>query len=284
MQTVAIDIMLQFTNALASVLAWIDVNFGSIVQAFFIVVVAMITARIVCRLFGRVLSQAMRADMFPTKTDREKRLKTLTAISNAIIKTVIWAVAFIMILNKLGLNTAPLLASAGIIGVALGFGSQSLVKDFMTGMFIIAENQYRVGDYVEIQNVSGTVKSITMRTTVVQNDEGSLFHIPNGSIIVTANHTMNNSRLSFELSASTDTDLEKLQTIINKVGNSMAKHVDMKDLVIAPIKFERIKDIKGGSILLGLSGRVMAGKQTTVKSAYFEALQDELVKNKIALK
>ena len=145
--------------------------------------------------------------MFPSKSDREKRISTLDSIAAAIISFVVWSVAVLMIMNLLGINTAPLIASAGILSVALGFGAQSLVKDFITGMFIIAENQYRVGDYVEIQNVRGTVKAVTMRTTVVEDVDGSIFHIPNGSIIVTGNHTMSNNKVSIEISASTETDI-----------------------------------------------------------------------------
>ena len=222
--------------------------------------------------------------MFPSKTDRDRRVRTLESILTAIISFVVWAVALLMIMNILGINTAPLLASAGILSVAIGFGAQSLIKDFITGMFIIAENQYRVGDYVEIQNVKGTVKSITMRTTVVKDDDGSIFHIPNGSIIVTGNHTMSNNKASIELSVPTDTDIEKLQAIINKTGLALTKNAEMKEMIIEPLQFRRIKEITGGAIKIRILGKVRAGKQDIVKSSYYEALQKELVKNKIALK
>jgi moderate conductance mechanosensitive channel len=190
----------------------------------------------------------------------------------------------LMILSTVGVNTAPLIASAGIFGIALGFGAQSLVKDFMTGLFIIAENQYRVGDYVEIQNIKGTVKAVTMRTTIVTDDDGSIFHIPNGSIIVTGNHTMGNNKISIELSATTDTDIEKLKNIIDKIGKSQASHASTKDFIVEPLHFVRIKDIASGSIIIRISGKVKPGKQATIRSDYYAALQKELVKNKIALK
>ena len=154
----------------------------------------------------------------------------------------------------------------------------------MTGLFIIAENQYRVGDYVEIQNVRGTVRSVTMRTTVIQDDDGSVFHIPNGSIIVTGNHSMNNDKVSLELSASTETDISKLREIINKTGKTQADSDSQHELLVEPMQFKRVKDVKGGHFVIRVSGKVKAGKQIEVKSAYYEALLKELYKNKIALK
>lgn len=283
MKLAAYELLQPLSDALSALLGWLDNNISTVFYIIAMAGVGMFVSRFGIAIISRLLHKTVREDMFPTKTDRERRLKTLTSITAAVVTFVVWGVVFVMILNKLGVNTAPLLASAGIVSVAIGFGAQSLVKDFVTGIFIIAENQYRVGDYVEIQNVRGTVRSITMRTTVVQDDDGSVFNIPNGSIIVTGNHTMNNNKVSLELSASTKTDIQKLCTIINKVGTQQAASKLQKEDILEPIQFKRIKDIKSGSVILRLSGRVRAGKQVEVKSAYYEALQNELFKNKITL-
>jgi moderate conductance mechanosensitive channel len=283
MNYAAAELLQPLSDALSALLTWLDANISTVFYIIALVAVGMFVSRFGTAIIARLLHRTVRQDMFPTKTDRERRLKTLTSISGAVVTFVVWGVIFIMTLNKLGVNTAPLLASAGIVSVAIGFGAQSLVRDFVTGIFIIAENQYRVGDYVEIQNVRGIVRSITMRTTVIQDDDGSVFNIPNGSIIVTGNHTMNNNKVSLELSTSTKTDLQKLCTIINKVGTQQAADKMQKEDIIEPIQFKRIKDIKGGNIILRLSGRVKAGRQIEVKSAYYEALQNELFKNKITL-
>lgn len=271
-------------DAVARLLSWIDTNFSSLIYIVFILCVAFFVSKIGTEILSRLLQRTVREDTFPTKADREKRLKTLNSISSALMTFIVWGVTFVMVLNKLGVNTAPLLASAGIVSVALGFGAQSLVKDLVTGVFIIAENQYRVGDYVEIQNVKGIVKSITMRTTVVQDDEGSIFHIPNGSIIVTGNHTMNNSRLGIEIKVPTDADIDKIKTIVNTVGTKLAADAIFEEIITEPIHYKATTDISGGAMVLWLTGRVKAGKQSEVKSAYYFALQKELYKQKIALK
>lgn len=268
----------------SQVFDWLSRNLATILQVTLILIVAVIASRIGGHIFSRLLARTVREDMFPSKTDRDRRLKTLNNICTAIISFILWSVAVIMILNKLGINTAPLLASAGILGLALGFGAQSLVKDFITGMFIIAENQYRVGDYVEIQNIKGTVRSITMRTTIIKDDNGSIFSIPNGSIIVTGNHTMNNNNVSIELSVAADTNVEKLITIINDAGKSLAKSVKIGEFITDPLHFKQVKDVSGGALVVRITGKVAAGKQAEVKSAYFMIIQKEFVKHKISLK
>ena len=278
------DLLTSVSDLFAKLLNWISANFSIVLQLVFIFVFALIANKICRHLFGKLLDRSMRSDMFPSKTDRERRIKTLNSITGAIIGFVVWAVAVLMIMGTLNVNTAPLLASAGILSVAIGFGAQSLVKDFVTGLFIIAENQYRVGDYVEIQNIKGIVKSVTMRTTVIQDIDGSIFYIPNGSIIVTSNHTMNNDMISIELSTPATTDIDKFCNIINLVGKKQAESADMKDLIIEPVQFKRINQIKGDLVFLRATGRVRAGKQMQVKSDYYLLIQQELIKNKITLK
>lgn len=284
MESILLNIVSLLDSVLNSLFGWITENIANLLYVGIIIICAVIATRATTHVLARLLSRTIREDMYPSKVDRDRRLRTLNSIATTVINFVAWAVAVLMILNTLGVNTAPLLASAGIISVALGFGAQSLVKDFMTGMFIIAENQYRVGDYVEIQNVKGTVKAVTMRTTVVKDDDGSIFHIPNGSIIVTGNHTMGNNKVSLELSATTDTDIEKLRMILDKTGLAQSKAAEFKEAIMEPIHFRRIKDIAGGAIVVRLSGKVRTGKQGDVRSDYLTRLQKELVKNKIALK
>jgi len=272
------------SDILRSIFNWFSTNFTVLIYIVVVFFSATIVAKIISRAVSRLLSRTIREDMFPSKIDRNRRIKTLDNIAEAIISFVVWTTAIIMIMNLVGINTAPLLASAGILGVALGFGAQSLVKDFITGMFIIIENQYRVGDFVEIQNVKGTVKAVTMRTTIIQDSDGSIFHIPNGSIIVTGNHTMGNNKVSVEISASTETDMELLQKIINTTGLAQAKILENKDLIIEPMQFSRVKEIVGGVVKIRITGKVKSGMQNEIKSKFLTALQNDLVKNKIALK
>lgn len=117
------------------------------------------------------------------------RLKTLRGLVKNIIGIGIWSMALIMVLSKWGINIVPILTGASILGLAVGFGSQTLVKDVVTGFFILLENQYNVGDYVEITGVKGRVKRMNLRTTIIKDDDGTVSIIPNSAIIKVTKYT-----------------------------------------------------------------------------------------------
>lgn len=117
------------------------------------------------------------------------RVRTLRGLVKNIIGIAVWSIAFVMILSKWGVNIVPILTGAGILGLAIGFGSQTLVKDIVTGFFILLENQYNVGDYVEITGVKGRVKRMNLRTTILKDEDGTMSIIPNSSIIKVVKYT-----------------------------------------------------------------------------------------------
>jgi small-conductance mechanosensitive channel len=143
---------------------WLSEN---LVPILLILVFTYILRRVLTVLIGRSLHRTIRRDLYPTEKDRKKRIDTLNELVSAIVRVGAWFVAALMIINQLGIDTAPLMASAGVVGIALGFGAQSLIKDFVTGIFIISENQYRIGDVVRIGTQDGTVEAITIRTTIL---------------------------------------------------------------------------------------------------------------------
>jgi small-conductance mechanosensitive channel len=150
-----------------------------------------------------------------------QRATTLTgALSTALI-VVIWALAVLMALGELGQNIAPLLASAGVAGVALGFGAQSLVRDTLSGFFILLENQFGVGDNVEVQTPSnrvvGRVESLTLRVTSLRAFDGTLHFVPNGNILVASNRSKGWARAIVDVRAAYDEDVEHLRSVLDEL-------------------------------------------------------------------
>jgi small-conductance mechanosensitive channel len=150
-----------------------------------------------------------------------QRATTLTgALSTALI-VVIWALAILMALGELGQNIAPLLASAGVAGVALGFGAQSLVKDTLSGFFILLENQFGVGDNLEVQTpsnkVAGRVESLTLRVTSIRAFDGSLHFVPNGNIVVASNRSKGWARAIIDVRTAYDEDVEHLRSVLEEL-------------------------------------------------------------------
>lgn len=157
--------------------------------------------------------------------DLEKREKTLVGLFKTMWRIIIITLGtfalFRVFFNDASL--APLFASAGVIGVAFGFGAQSLVKDFLSGIFIISENQYRVGDVIDIEGASGTVERIGARSTVLRDADGNVHYFPNGMVQHVINKTMGYSMARFSIEVHPSSDLEKVTDIINETGEKLAK-------------------------------------------------------------
>ena len=158
------------------------------------------------------------------KKDLEKRHKTLGGLFANVWRIIVVVIAgyaiFTHFFNSAAL--APLFASAGIIGVAFGFGAQSLVKDFLSGVFIISENQYRVGDIIEIDGFGGTVERIGVRSTVIRDVEGNVHFFPNGVVQHVINKTMGYSKVYFTITVAPDTNISTASDIIKRIGEEIS--------------------------------------------------------------
>jgi moderate conductance mechanosensitive channel len=153
----------------------------------------------------------------------EQRIEALASVLRSLLTFVIYAVALFMILGEVGIELGPLLAGAGIIGVALGFGSQSLVKDFLSGVFILIEDQFGVGDIVNLDGeTSGTVEAVSLRTTRLRSVDGTVWHVPNGEIRRVGNQSQHWSRALIDVEVAYETDLDHAQAVIAGVAHEIA--------------------------------------------------------------
>lgn len=158
----------------------------------------------------------------PTRqSEREKRAETLVTISNTIVKIVVVSFGVLMIVKELGIDIGPLLAGAGIMGLAIGFGSQALVKDVVTGFFILMENQFRVGDVIKAANHSGLVEKITLRTTILRDLDGTVHVIPNGEVGTVSNMTYIWSRAVIDIGVSYRADIDRVMDLMIQVAKGM---------------------------------------------------------------
>ena len=154
----------------------------------------------------------------------EQRIAALTSVLSSVATFVIFGIAAFMCLGELGIELGPLLAGAGILGVALGFGSQSLVKDFLSGMFILVEDQFGVGDIVDLDNQTvGTVEAVSLRTTRLRSVDGTVWHVPNGEIRRVGNKSQHWSRALIDVEVAYDADLDRAQEVIKRVAHEIAE-------------------------------------------------------------
>lgn len=249
-----------------------------------ILIGAWILRRFGAELISQVMKKTIRSDLYPTTTDREKRLRTLESLVGASTRVAIYIIATILIVGEINPQyTTALFASAGLIGVALGFGAQSVIKDFMNGIFIILENQYRVGDVITIGSVSGTVEAITIRTTMLRDLDGHVHHVPNGTITVTTNKTTGFTRINEDITVAGDTDIDKLTHIINHAGEEVAAIAELSSKVIEPPKFARVVRFDGSNVVVKILGKTSPASHLEVKSELYKRLQKAFRTNHIKL-
>jgi small conductance mechanosensitive channel len=190
----------------ATVVSWL-VTHG--IPILIIVVVGVVLWFVVKRFLPRIVGRAVTQTGYKeSKEGLEKRTNTLVSIFRGMARVVIIIVVVIMILDEVGVPIAPVLAGFGIAGVAVGFGAQYLIRDLIAGIFIILENQYRVGDVARVADITGLVEHVTLRKTVLRDLDGIVHHVPNGEIRTASNFTRHFARVNLDVPVAYGTDLD----------------------------------------------------------------------------
>jgi small conductance mechanosensitive channel len=165
-------------------------------------------------------------------TRRALRAKTMGSLLKSIITGVLVAVVATMMLSELGVNVGPIVASAGILGIALGFGAQSLVSDFLSGIFMIFEDQYGVGDVVDVGEASGTVEAVTLRVTRLRDVNGTVWYVRNGEILRVGNMSQNWARTVLDVLVAYHEDLAKVRRVLQDVAHDLWEDEEYKGVII----------------------------------------------------
>ncbi len=184
------------------------------------------------RITGGRVGAALNLQEDPTYTRRVQRAATMGSLLKSIISGVVFAVVALMFISELGYDIAPLIASAGIIGVALGFGSQALVKDFLSGIFMIFEDQYGVGDVVDLGEASGTVEAVSLRVTRLRDVNGTVWYVRNGEILRVGNMSQNWARTVLDVTVGYTEDLVRVRRALEEVAHDLWEDEDFKGLII----------------------------------------------------
>jgi small-conductance mechanosensitive channel len=185
-----------------------------------------------------------------TQTRRVQRAKTMGDLLKSVITGVLVAVFGTMILSQLGVNIAPIIASAGIIGIALGFGAQSLVKDFLSGVFMIFEDQYGVGDVVDVGEAVGTVEAVSLRVTRLRSLDGTVWYVPNGEILRVGNKSQNWARAVVDVGVGYDEDLTRVQRVLGEVAHDLWEDEEFREVIIEEPEVTGVEDLTPDAITL----------------------------------
>jgi moderate conductance mechanosensitive channel len=221
--------------------------------------------------FGKLSNKVPLADTTPMDISRAAmRTETMGAVLNSIATFAVWAIAFLMILGALGIQLAPLLAGAGIAGVALGFGAQNLVKDFLGGLFIIMEDQYGIGDIVDLRDAmgspgaGGTVEAISLRTTRIRDVEGVVWHVPNGEIRASGNKSQQWARSLIDVGVAYDTNVEHATAVIKRAADAVWQDPEWGVFVIEEPEVWGLERFDADSLAIRLVVKVQPAMQWKV--------------------
>jgi small conductance mechanosensitive channel len=203
-----------------------------------------------------------------------QRAETLAAVLRSLGRAVIWTVAGLTVLGEFDINLGPLLAGAGIVGVAVGFGAQTLVRDFLSGVFMLIEDQFGVGDVIDAGEASGVVEGVSLRTTRLRDVEGTVWHIPNGEIKRVGNKSQEWSRAVLDIQVAHGTDLRRAEEVIKEVADRVWRDERWSASVIEEPEVWGVQGMGATGITIRLVVKTRPGDQDRVLRALRSAISD----------
>ncbi|KUO69497.1 MAG: potassium transporter KefA [Lutibacter sp. BRH_c52] len=226
-----------------------------------IIIVALIINKIIKRGIDKIVRISVVSNNFSSKEAEIKRENTLIQIFSISSKIALFSIIILMILQEFGVSIGPILAAAGIVGLAFGFGGQYLIRDIISGLFIILENQYRIGDIVKFENLGGVVEKISLRMTTLRDLDGTVHHIPHGEIKEVSNYSKDFSRVNLDIGVSYGAKLEQVIEVVNKTGIELAEDAKFKEFIITAPQFLRVNDFADSSVMIKILGETLPSKQ-----------------------
>jgi small conductance mechanosensitive channel len=262
------------------------------VRIAFVLVVAFLANRLLRRVV-RHLVQRLKVgpELGSAAARRNQRADTIATVLNSVSAIVIWSIAVVTVLGELGLDLAPLLAGAGVVGVALGFGAQTVVRDFLAGTFMLLEDQYGVGDVIDVgvptsgggPAVSGTVESVTLRVTRVRDVEGVVWHVPNGEIRRVGNKGQQWSRTLLDIAVAPETSIPHARDVIGQVAHDLWRDEQWHPRIVAEPEVWGVEDLTGQHIVIRLVVKTVPIEQWNVARELRARLKDAFDASGIAM-
>jgi small conductance mechanosensitive channel len=234
---------------------------------------------------AKVLSNRLISLAIIQKEDPEfqKRTQTLGSIIRYVLIIAIFIVAAMTVLKELGVEIAPVLAAAGIVGLAVGFGAQSLVKDVISGFFILLEDQIRVGDVVEIAGKGGLVEKINLKTTILRDLAGNVHYVPNGHIDVVTNMTKEYSRYVFDIGVAYRENVDEVIEVIKEVDEELRNDPEYKDDILEPIEIFGLDQFAGSAVIVKARTTTLPIKQWRVGREFNRRLKKKFDERNIEI-
>lgn len=251
-------------NLLDKLMEWSVTELPAILILVVATIVALRLVRLIIKRLGKNIVGRLEKKEEAESIESIKRVETLLNIVRGIVKIVIWTIFIMILLNKLGIDIAPILAGAGIIGLAVGFGAQELVRDFISGFFILFENQVRKGDVAIINGTGGLVENIQLRTIILRDFSGTMHVFQNGKINTISNMTKSWSAVVFDIGVAYKEDTDVVAGIMKQVGDELQKDPEFKEKILEPLEIFGVDKFADSAVIMKARFKTLPIQQWSV--------------------
>lgn len=245
-----------------------DVLIGKPLALLALIALAVLVRWVLHKVIGRLVrrsSNNVKPGSNGASARRAQRMETMGGLFRSMVTGLVVAVFGTMMLSELGVNIAPIIASAGILGLALGFGAQSLVRDFLTGMFIMIEDQFGVGDIVNLGEAIGTVEAISLRVTRLRDLNGSVWYVPNGEIYRVSNLSQNWSRSVLDVRVSYHTDLSRVREVLEEIAHHLWEEQEFQGEIIEEPEVWGVQELAADAVTVRIVLKTTPGSQWAIE-------------------
>lgn len=234
-----------------------------------VIILVLVAALIVARLGGRIAQRYLRSVQrrsarHPGRIRSPQRLATVTALVTSIWRVTVWVIAVLIALETIGVNLTPLLAGATVLGAAIGFGAQSLIRDFLSGVFIVAEDQYGIGDTIRVGSTSGVVEELSLRITRLRDADGTVWYVRNGEISQVGNESLNWARAVVDVVVPSGTDLERASAAISEEAVAMASEAEWVEALLEDPVLLGVEAQDAATVTIRVAARTAVDKDAAV--------------------
>jgi small-conductance mechanosensitive channel len=271
---------MNFSTLLNSIGGWF---ITSGLKIFLIVLFTLLLVKGIKIIIDRIFHSVQKGKRRRDDVEFKKRLDTLKSVVRYLFSILLFIVAISMLLRELGIDIGPILAAAGVLGLAVGFGAQSLVKDLISGFFILLEDQIRVGDVVEVAGKSGLVENVNLKMTILRDLAGNVHFVPNGEISVVTNMTKGYSRYLFNIGVAYREDVDEVMDVIRLVDEEMRNDPDFMSDILEPIEILGLDEFADSALIIKARTKTKPIKQWRVAREFNRRLKKKFDERNIEI-
>ncbi|RYX78973.1 mechanosensitive ion channel family protein [bacterium] len=259
------------------------------IQTIIVIIIASLIKMVSGNIIDRIVRQVIKSHKYVTRAEERKREDTISKVFGTLTGVVIWIVAIGTIASIFNLNFGAIAASAGFIGIIIGLGAQTTIRDYVAGIYILLENQYRVGDIVTLSGgttgigTSGVVEDISLRITKLRDLDGTLNIVRNGEASIITNRTFEYSSVVVDVTVAFGTDIDKVERVMNEVGNAMLEDETYGKLISDAIQYLRVDKFTDSGVTVKAVGKVMPAEQWTIAGDFRRRLLKAFAHEKITI-